>query len=776
MESRYTWKNQLLITLRNIAVLGAIILLLGYLLVISNQAAKKELEELFVEEKRTITRIDEPVAYGYEDGAKIWELRSQVAEQEKETESSELTRIYELILFKGGEENILIRGDSGDWDKPREELTLTGNVVVESADGTTILNTEKLTWKERSKTLYCPEYVDFWVEANHVTANSLYSDDDLATIDFVGNVNMFVVGLEGENFVTREGDFPIEEIEGEEPGDGMNVVAEYVHYDKGDKKSQCFPYISLRVRNRYNLDEVGRPLPPEPPRVANREVLLSDPEYLEALQRSIAQMDLSAEERAFLEGEIDTLPTFDGQGGIAGLLEDGLGGGPGEPPSGQVPDDQTQPLTPQAGEQTETATPPGGINLQDMGAMGPDLTPPADGAGRTPIDLPSIPASDPTEILSSPDYSYLTGWNISSDLYDELYEEDPEFDPQNEKRPGLIFCYRGNKKFWCEELHIDLGEHRIEGLRRVDARFRDLRDEDREPPESRAARAVQESPTQMIGNFLVHNWREDVTEGYGRVLAIQPEKDIEADNVVYYEKADVVHAWGDVIVHQFSGEWWETSGAIGEIEEERAREDVRDPTVVTADAILSYSRRVTYAFGNVVFRQEKQIVTGNRGRYEEETEILVMAGDVKYTNEDGEHLSCALLTMDLYVDEYIAEGAAIARSIVPEEYRENLAELRGDEEVKPGDDARTRLLENRTAAGLGDWSMAIENPPPAPPIELMPGAEEEPEVPPELGSEVPPDTEGPESGDESDDGDDFSPSVVEEEDQMILNIGDRAGE
>ncbi len=758
MESRYTWKNQLLMGLRNFAVLGGVIVLLGYLIIISGEAAKQELEELFVEEKRTITHIDEPVVYGYEDGAKVWELRSEVAETEKETDSSELSRIYELILFKGGEENILIRGDHGDWDKPREKLTLTGNVVVESADGTTILFTEKLIWEERNSVLSCPVPVDFWVEDNHFIANSLYSDDDMATIDFVGDVVMFVVGLEGENFVTREGDFPIEDVEGEEKGDGMNVLAEYVHYDKGDRLCYCYPYIPLSIRSEHNLDEAGRQLPEQQSSFIHPMDLLLDEDFIDALQRSIAQTDLSPEEQAFLAGEVERVePPRDPfgytrrpeepevvpevpvepsvqlspsmpegpLGGTTQVIDPNqprttIGGAGRDEPPGTLP--MTGGRTSPFGPETPAATDAGEIFL------GPEVSGPVAGIPHTPIDMPTIPRSDPEIVLSAPDYSRIEDWEISDDLESELYEEDEGFVAHNEIRDGLVFCYRLNKKIWCEELYIDLGEHRVDALRQVDARFSDMKDEDREPPESRAGRSIQESPSQFIGNYMIHNWEENVTEGYGRVLMLQREKDIEADNIVYYEDADVVHAWGDVILHQYGGEWWETSGAIEDVEDERAREDVRDPTVITADAMLSYNNRVTWGFGNVVFRQEKQTVLSERAQYEEENEILTLAGDVDYENEDGEQLNAALLTLDLYTDEYIAEGAAIARNIVPEEYRENLAEFRDDEETKPEDEARTRLLENRTSSGLGDWSFEIEHPPMLPPMEFLPDAQSDSEA------------------------------------------------
>jgi len=709
MESRYTWKNQLILGIRNFSIVTAIVLLLAYLVIVSGQAAKQELETMFVEEKKTVTFIEEPVAYGYENGAKIWELRSEYAEQEKETESSNLTRIYQLILFKGGEPNLTIYGNNGVWDKPRETLTLTGDVVVESADLTTKLDTQELVWNERGKVLSCPKFVDFWVEDNHITSESLYSDDDLATIDFVGDVNMFVVGLEGENFVTREGDFPLEDVSDEKKGDGMNVIAEYVHYDKGNRESLCYPFIPYSVRKAHNLNEEGKPLPTEPVHRLNLTDLLSDPEYAEALQESVAGLDLTEEEKAFLRGETDQLGP--NGGGLAEAL--GLSG-------------TTQETT----SEPEIA---GSGAVQGGEALPPESAGRTDVPGSVEIELPTIPVSDPGAVKTAQDYSYITDWLISPNLDAELFEGDEGFDPLMEVRDGLVFCYRDNKKIWCEELYIDLGEHRIDALRQADGRFRDLKDEEN-PPENKAGKAISESPTQFIGNYLVHNWRDKMTKGYGRVLVLQAAKDFEADNVIYSESSKVLHAWGNVIAHQYSGDWWVTSGAIEEIDDDRAREDVKNPSVMTADAMLSYNRAVTWGFGNVVFKQEEQIITGDRSQYEDDTDILIMAGTVDYNNEDGEILSCSLLTLDLEMDEYIAEGAAISRSVLPEERRQDIAEMRGDKEVKPEDDARTRLLEERTASGLGDWTFAINNPPP-PPIEVL-GDEVKEDVTGNLGPEI----------------------------------------
>ncbi|MFH1676361.1 MAG: LPS export ABC transporter periplasmic protein LptC [bacterium] len=796
MESKYTRKNQFIIGFRNFTILAGAILLLVYLIVVSGQAAKDEFKTRFEGSKKQITHIDEAVAFGYEKGAKIGEVRSEVAEEDKKSDSSRLTRIYELILYKGGEENVRINGDSGIWDKTKEELTLIGNVRVESADGTTHLKTEKLIWVERTKTLSCPTYVDFTVEENHFTSNSLYSADDLATIDFIGNVHMFVVGLKGANFITREGDFPVEDIEDEPKGDGMNVISKYVHYDKGEKKADCYPFIPKHVSNRYNIDSDGNLAVREYQPFFNDLTFLTDPNYVEALNQSIAQTDLTSQEQAFLRGEIsfDELTKDEEGNSDASQSPDNAGNGVAPPPGfGTAPGpDRTPPTGGQAlpmmgipprpgvaegesgqnpGETAgESGQSPGvaageagqspGVTASESG-QSPGVTAGETGhspgvaegeAGQTPTiptgpTLPGgaipllrtgIPKSDPEKILSSPDYSRITEWEIAKDLNGELYEDNPTFVPDNELRTGTVFCYRKNKKFWCEQLKINLGDHKMNATGHVDARFSNLKEASKEPPKSKAGKAVQESPTQIIGNYLVHNWETNVSEGYGRILAMQPEKDIEADNVIYYEDSDVIHAWGDVIVHQFGGEWLVKSGAIEDIKDKRAKEDARKPSVITSDAMLSYNKRVSWAVGDVVFRQEKQTIKSDRAQYEDGTEILVMAGKVKYDSKDGEHISSALLTMDLYVEEYIAEGNVIARNKTPEEYRKNISEQR-EKEPKPEDMARARLLENRTAAGLGDWTEEAFNPPLPPPIEVLPdeNGNVEPLPPLNMGPEVP---------------------------------------
>jgi hypothetical protein len=480
------------------------------------------------------------------------------------------------------------------------------------------------------------------------------------------------------------------------------------------------------------------------------------------MQRSIAEMDLSPEMRAFLEGQTDEFPGYSGDPDInetdmeafngtsapdeqrtqiqpwmlsagdsdlnlsaggnesldlsAGGMSDIVQGmqrpiGPGMPgPQGAAPPAIQLPLTGM----------PGPENINSF--LGPEVMGPGGEQTNLVMRAPQLPRGDSENVLTSSDYSYITGWEISPDLNQELFETDANFDPYAEMRDGLVFCYKDNKKIWCEELHIYLGDHRIEAFRRVDTRFYDINEDE---SDSRIGQAISESPTQLIGNYLISNWETDITEGYGRILSIQPEKDVEADNFIYYEKSKLTQAWGDVIIHQYSGQWWETTGAIEDIENERAKEDVRNPSVITCNAVLSYSKKVTWGFGEVIFHQEEQTITGDRIQYEDENDIMVVAGNVDYNHSDGNQLEAALLTMDLKLDEYIAEGAAIARNRVSEEYQDNLDEFERDEEPKPEDDARARLLENRTASGLGDWTEAIENPPPVPPIEYLPDAERE---------------------------------------------------
>ncbi len=233
----------------------AIFGLIGWLIWVSTLKAAEVKEKTFGEgEDFEKTEIDQPIAYGYREGALLWRMTGLKAIEIKETQKSTVNRIYRMTFYKEGEPNLHASGDTGYWDKSREKLILRGNVVCESEDGTTILRTEEMIWYEKTENIKCPKPIDLWVEDNHITADALFSDKDLVVLDFVSNVKLFVVGLEGESFITKEEVFPVETVEERKKAKkGLTVECEYLFYNKDTKYIRCYPNVPKTVVSKYRL-------------------------------------------------------------------------------------------------------------------------------------------------------------------------------------------------------------------------------------------------------------------------------------------------------------------------------------------------------------------------------------------------------------------------------------------------------------------------------------------------------------------------------------------
>ncbi|HYE77651.1 MAG TPA: hypothetical protein VEI97_06670, partial [bacterium] len=108
--------------------------------------------------------------------------------------------------------------------------------------------------------LTCPDKVDVVIEDNHIVADALYADRDMTHLRFLGNVRMYVKGLEKESILTREGIVdpadaaPQKSDDGED--EGMWVAAQYIYYDKTNKVANCYPVITAQVRRELGLDKV----------------------------------------------------------------------------------------------------------------------------------------------------------------------------------------------------------------------------------------------------------------------------------------------------------------------------------------------------------------------------------------------------------------------------------------------------------------------------------------------------------------------------------------
>jgi LPS export ABC transporter protein LptC len=235
--------------------------LLGWLVWVSTvQAGKVKEAEFVAEDQMEKTEVYEPVGYGYKEGAVLWRMSGLKSVEVKETQESTINRIYEMTFFKKGEPNLNASGDAGYWDKSREKLILKGNVVCKSADESTKLTTDEMIWYDKTEVIECPKPLKLFVDDNLITADALYSDKDLVVLEFIGNVKMFIVGLQGESFITKEKVFPLDTVEERKKAKkGITIECEYIYYNKDTKYLRCYPKVPMTAIRKHRLNAEGRP-------------------------------------------------------------------------------------------------------------------------------------------------------------------------------------------------------------------------------------------------------------------------------------------------------------------------------------------------------------------------------------------------------------------------------------------------------------------------------------------------------------------------------------
>jgi len=618
--TRTSWKSKLLSGLKKAVIGIAVFGFIGWLIWVSTiKAAEVKERELSEGDDFERTEITKPIAYGYREGALLWRLTGLKAVEVKETQRSTVDRIYQMTFYKEGEPNLYASGDSGYWDKSREKLILRGNVHCVSADGTTILVTEEMIWYEKTENIKCPKPIDLWVEENHITSDALFSDKDLVVLDFVGNVKMFVVGLEGESFVTKEEVFPIETVEERKKAKkGLTVECEYLFYNKETKYIRCYPNVPKTVISKYQLSTSSQ--------VPQYELIL-DPETGRFQWTQITgKTDEEFQESSFEYSGTSKIESFEVE---------------------------------EIGESL-------GWNQQSDESSG----------------LPEIPGSADGSDTET------TSGKVSED--GQMLISSPE-----EYVPGRIFSHQENKKkkIWCDFMEIFLDEKKIKA--RGDVRFEavDLKDEER-PPRGKVGKAIQSSYTWVDANYMNYFWDDEIVDAWGEVHGWQNEKDFEGRNLTYSDILGIMVIYGDVIVKQIGGEWLEEHEILEDIKDEDAREDAQKPTLIYSNSALSYTESDwSFGWGDVLFQQREQKIRGKRVEYDDSTEIMIMYEEVQFKNEDGEWMLADKLTMDLYLENYIVEGAqSKARVLIPEEYRDDLDEWEKEregivEEEEPGEEA-----------------------------------------------------------------------------------------
>lgn len=645
LNKKYPW----VLTLKNTVIGLSIIAALAYFIVVSTNEAKKDLKDIFSEEKSEVTLVEDVLATGYdfeeiiEDGVKtqyfgkVWELESRIVEEGEGGSTSVAKEIKILRIYKEGKLNLLGVGDEAEYNKNREELKMYGNVHIESEDGSTILNTETLIWSDSktNKHMSCPEPVELWVDDNHILADMMFSDKDLERIDFLGRVSMFNVGIEGENFMTREGWIDYEDVktEGErDPDDVINVECEFVHYDKIEKYMECYPYVPHSIKKRHRSYLIREDFQPIVPFV-----------YQDSIDKKKDKDELIP----------DSIRTTGMEGFESIFDKDGNQESIKEEEAKEVKDVEKieESNTPDDSSSVDENVPSDGDNPEE------ETKKPKEKRRKIPDRV----------IRASP-----------------IPEPFPGMFPDRLNRQ--VYCWKQDKKIFSNRLDINMKKKMLMPrfdvyiwAFKMDKEVKKKHDKKNEDP-SKMVKALAKETTEIYGDFMNVFWKTDFIDAWGGIEIRQKEKYFSSLNMVYSDELGIMQADGDVFMEQYDGEWLEREGLLEDMTDEEAKEDAKKPTEISADAMISYDEEdYVYMIGNVYIKQEDQNIISNEGEFADSEDMMIFWGNVIFRNEDGERLNANKLTLYTEENRYIAEGAVIARSLVPEEYEDDLREIEGED-------------------------------------------------------------------------------------------------
>lgn len=128
-----------------------------------------------------------PKVIGMQDGIRQWELETD--RMREQGNLIYLEGIHRGMLYREDEEYLTFVADEGIWDRRRDQLTLTGSVVV-YRDGEKLLESERIVWDGRSEILTSPGPVQLWLDDYSIRADEMIGDVNKDELLFRGNVDV----------------------------------------------------------------------------------------------------------------------------------------------------------------------------------------------------------------------------------------------------------------------------------------------------------------------------------------------------------------------------------------------------------------------------------------------------------------------------------------------------------------------------------------------------------------------------------------------------------
>jgi lipopolysaccharide export system protein LptA len=176
-------------------------------------------------------------------------------------------------------------------------------------------------------------------------------------------------------------------------------------------------------------------------------------------------------------------------------------------------------------------------------------------------------------------------------------------------------------------------------------------------PSERVAGALAKEETIITAGRIVFRWDVNEAEAEDSVVARQRDKTAWADRMVYSESLNRLLMTGNVILEQTSGDWLVREGVAPSPREPAERQALASMTRVTCTRLtMTLRERDIVAEGPLTVTQKNRSASGDRGAYTEATRLLVVTGNVKMQDADGQRLRADRVVISLVEETFDAEG------------------------------------------------------------------------------------------------------------------------
>jgi lipopolysaccharide assembly outer membrane protein LptD (OstA) len=184
-------------------------------------------------------------------------------------------------------------------------------------------------------------------------------------------------------------------------------------------------------------------------------------------------------------------------------------------------------------------------------------------------------------------------------------------------------------------------------------------------PADRAAAALAKEETTIAAGRIVFRWDINEAEAEEGVVVTQRDKKATADRMTYSEPANRLVMIGRVEVEQASGEWLVREGLASPPRDPHWREALASPTRLTCTRLtMALRERDIVAEGPLTVTQKNRTATGDRGEYTEATRLLVITGNARLQDADGQRLRADRVVVSLVDETFEAEGNVEAEFVI----------------------------------------------------------------------------------------------------------------